>query len=462
MPKRRKHVIGCKGNFLNPIEVPVTRKELIDQWNIFKDYHCKKCFVSFFYQKAGRITEFIYAMRFRNQDLEKGEPIAQLAFIRDDETVMWTEKTSYNYICGYSFDFGKGGLEGYHVPKRCKDDLKYALLPTLYSGLWTSKGVEDRPHPFAFVAKNPKYDLSRFKSESDYKYIPENVWQAISIDPTYYIQYIKRNPLVAEYLGKMGHPEAVRDSRWFKVSKEKFIAMVRYAKKRLPDDRKWSYTNIAYNIKNNSTMSVGEMNTLGKVKNTISWASDKATQNEILHYLKKQRSDLDTYKHYLQMREEQGMSNESHSARFPSNLNAAHARLVMEITQKESAAKDDAMKKAVAGIILISDKYIPLIPKSYADLKAYGKIMDDCLGWEYWVGKIANHESFIFLLGREEEGTAIPYLACEVVQSKTQLTIKQLYRAHNEIASDDEKRYVRKEILPQLTNQLKLMPTRTS
>ncbi len=462
MPKRRHHTIGCKGNILNPIEIPITREDLELEWNHYSQCGQKKAFVSFYYFKNNRLTEYIYAMRFRNADLKKGIPLIQLAFIRDAEQVYWTENTKFSYLCGYGFDFDeKNNMTGYHVPKRCEPYLKYAKLPVLYTGFEDVKGFDKRPHPGTFTARNTKYNLSNVKALPDFKYIPESAWKEIDIDPTYYFDYFKRNPLVAEYLAKMGHPEAVRDRRWFSTTKEKFIAMVRYAQKRLPERATWSYTNIAYNMKRNTNYSTTEIQKLGRVKNSIPWATDRAIQKEVLHYLEKQKSDLETYKHYLQMREELDLGSDSHSARFPSSLGAAHTRLTLEITKKEDTLKDEKMQKAVQGVIITSDCYTPIIPQSFGELKGYGKVMDNCLGWEHWVNKISDHESFIFILGRTEEGTAVPYLACEVVQTKNQLTIKQLYRPHNEIASEDERRYVRTKILPQLETQLKLLPARS-
>ena len=103
-----------------------------------------------------------------------------------------------------------------------------------------------------------------------------------------------------------------------------------------------------------------------------------------------------------------------------------------------------------------SDIYVPEIPKSKAELRYYGEVMDDCLGMGCWARNIIDKKCFIFLLGTKVEETDTPVLACEVRRAKKKLVINQLYLRHNEVPDKETIRYVNTKILPQLENQVLL------
>ena len=455
--RRRKHTIDVKTGAVDWTTIPVTRSDLVAEWYARKNGGYKRCFVS--YLKGS--TEYIYAFRFLKADIAKNEPVAQLAFIRTKDGCYANRKMNYNYLCGYLLDFD-GGLKDFHQPKSKAFELQYAV-PTLMDKLYESDKAKNRPTPtVSFSINKKKYGFGTLAS---LRYIPENAFDKIALDATYYLGYIMKTDntiYIAEMLSKLGHPECLTDSKWFGLDKKNLIQMIRYAQK--AKMTAWNYSTIAYNLKRNppeKAINREEMMDLGRVKNTIKWAKDVSDQKEIMKYLDKQRETLHTYEDYFRMRDELQLDYESHSARYPSNLTRAHQELTLEVERYENAKKEEEERKENAllediadKVAIKSDKYIPLIPKSRADFRYYGKIMDDCLGCDYWAKDVIKGKCFIFLLGEEKNGTTVPYMACEVRRAEKKLTIKQLYLQHNEVPSKSERKYVVAKILPQLEEQV--------
>ncbi len=454
--RRRKHTIDVKTGAVDWTTIPVTNIDLIAEWYARKNGGYKRCFVSF----LRKDTEYIYAFRFLKADIQNKEPVAQLALIRTKDAVYVNRKMNYNYLCGYLMDFD-GGIRDFHQPKSKAFDIKYAI-PTLMDKVFESDKAKNRPTPTVLTSVNKKYGFGTIAS---LKYLPENAFDKISQDATYYLGYIMESEdtiYIAEMLSKLGHPECLTDSRWFGLEKKDLIQMIRYAQK--ANMQTWNYNTIAYNLKRNPPeKAIGreEIMDLGRVKNAIKWAKKVSDQKEIIRYLKKQKETLHTYEDYFRMRDELQLDYESHSARFPSSLTMAHQELTREVERLENAKReeeerqDNATLESIADKVAIkSDKYIPLIPKSKADFRYYGKAMDDCLGCDYWAKDVIQGKCFIFLLGKEKNGAAVPYMACEVRRAKKELIIKQLYLQHNEVPSKSERRYVTNKILPQLEEQV--------
>lgn len=457
--RRRKHEISSVDGALDLTSVPVTKKDLKDEWNARKHSGAKRIFVSFLKEDI----EYIYAFRFLKEDIEKDRPVVQLAFIRTREDVYSNREMNSCYLCGYIMKF-RGCLCDFHQPKSRQFDLQFAI-PTIMQKHYESDKVQHRPRPTCSMSLNAKkYGLRKIEK---LKYIPDEGIEIMEMDPTYYMSYIMKNSetvYIAEILTKLGHPECLRNRSWFNLSKKELVEMVRYAQKAKMEA--WEYNTIKWNLTRISPEKALKRDVIkkfGEVRRNIPWAKTIGGQKEVLAYLDKQDSDLDTYADYFSMRNELGLDSESHSARFPSNLIIAHDRLVKDCLalreQKlEEAEKDENMKlMAICGNVHIeSDRYVPEIPKSKADLRYYGKLMDNCLGNSYWASDIIKKVCFIFLLGTKVEETDTPVLACEVRRAKKRLVIKQLYMKHNEVPDDDTRRYVNTKILPQLENQVLL------
>lgn len=457
--KRREHMIEVRSGAVDLTEVPVTRKELLTEWETRKTMGFKRLFVSFLRDD----TEFIYAFRFLKADLEKNTPVAQLAFIRTSEAVYVSHDMNYNYICGYMPQFA-GRIKDFHIPKSMKPELEYAV-PTIVDRIFESDHMKNRPHPSVLRSVNAKYGL---RSMEIMKYVPDNVISLMEKDPTYYLTYIGKNrdtAAVAEMFGKLGHPECILNKAWFGLTKKELIAMVRYAQRAGFDT--WNYTTIRWNMSRMASPEkavTGEtIRQCGTVKNRIRWATKFEEQKEVVRYLEKQMETLDTYEDYLKLRFELGMDSESHSSRFPSNLTEAHDRLLREQQKLNDAELAEKEKETNSRLALIcgtvrieSDRFTPLIPKSTGDLRTYGKIMDNCLGASWWPEDIVSKKCFIFLLCIEKDGAQIPYLCCEARRGRKKLFLKQIYRRHNDVASKDEERYVKRVILPELENQVLL------
>lgn len=81
--RRRKHEISSVDGALDLTSIPVTMKDLKNEWNARKNSGVKKVFVSFLKEDI----EYIYAFRFLKEDIEKDRPVVQLAFIRTREEV---------------------------------------------------------------------------------------------------------------------------------------------------------------------------------------------------------------------------------------------------------------------------------------------------------------------------------------------------------------------------------------
>lgn len=451
-------MIEVRSGALDPTEIPVTREDILTEWETHKTMGCKRLFVSFLKED----TEFIYALRFLKADIEKNTPVAQLAFIRTSEAVYVSHDMNYNYLCGYMPQFA-GKLKDFHLPKSMKFELQYAI-PTIMDKIFDSQLMKNRPHPNTFHSANAKYGLRAIEI---LKYVPDNVISLMEKDPTYYLTYIGKNrdtAAVAEMFGKLGHPECILNKEWFGLPKKELITMVRYAQRAKFDT--WNYTTIRWNLARmapEKAMDSEAIKGCGTVKNRIRWAKRLEDQKEVIRYLDKQIETLDTYEDYFKLRTELGMDSESHSSRFPSNLTEAHDRLVREQQRLKDEERAEAEKETNSRLAVIcgqvrieSDRYTPIVPKSTTDLRTYGKIMDNCLGAAWWPEDIVSKKCFVFLLCIEKDGAQVPYLCCEARRGKKKLFLKQIYRRHNDVASKDEERYVKKVILPELENQVLL------
>lgn len=451
--KRRKNPISVKTGALDWTSVPVTRKDLVDEWHALKKYNAKRCFSSFL---KGDI-EYIYAFRFLKKDTE---PVAQIAFIRTKDACYVNRKMNFGYMCGYIMNFD-GGVHDFHQPKKKAFELAYAT-PTMMCKVYESNLSKNRVRPSTYTAETSKYGLKTIKA---LRYLPDNALSEIKHDPTYYLAYImesENNIYVAEMLSKLGHPECLTDRNWFSLDKKELIAMVRYAQK--AGMRKWKYGVISWNMKNNAPEKAYDYNDikkLGVVKNTIKWATSVSEQREVLRYLERQNETLDTYYDYFHMRDELKLPYESHSARYPSNLTRAHDELAKEFENMKDiwlAKKEkvpNAKLKAIADKVNVdSKKYIVLVPKSKGDFRYYGKVMDDCLGMPLWSENVIEKKCFVFLLATKENDTVTPYMVCEVRRPNKKLMVKQLYLRHNKQPTASERRYVTGHILPQLEGQI--------
>lgn len=457
--RRRKHAINSVDGALDLTSVPVTMKDLKDEWNARKNSGAKKVFVSFLKNDI----EYIYAFRFLKTDIEKDRPVAQLAFIRTREEVYSNREMNSCYLCGYIMKF-RGSLCDFHQPKSKQFDLQFAM-PTIMQEHYESDKVQHRPRPACSMSLNTKkYGLRKIER---LKYVPDEGIEIMEMDPTYYMSYIMKNSetvYIAEILTKLGHPECLRNRSWFNLSKKELVEMVRYAQKAKMEA--WEYNTIKWNLTRISPEKALKRDVIkkfGEVRRHIPWAKTMSDQKEVLTYLEKQHEFISTYEDYFSMRKELGIESESHSARYPSNLTVAHDRLVKECMalrehNREEAEKEDNMKMmAICGNVHIeSDRYVPEIPKSKAELRYYGEVMDDCLGMGCWARNIIDKKCFIFLLGKKAEDEDTPVLACEVRRAKKKLVINQLYMRHNEVPDDDTRRYVNTKILPQLENQVLL------
>lgn len=190
---------------------------------------------------------------------------------------------------------------------------------------------------------------------------------------------------------------------------------------------------------------------------------------EIYRYLRKQSPCesivqdylIAEYVRYLRYRNELGLSNESHSARFPSDIQKAYeniSNLVEEKKKRERAEKIEALKnmnreylESLSNLTVKDEHYSVVNPVTDEDFKELGDIFENCVGTMGYYEKQLKGRCAIFAIRKDGE-----YYAClEVGRRKNgKPMIEQLYTKRNQPCDKITRRFVNREIVPKINFSL--------
>lgn len=364
----------------------------------------------------------------------------------DCGNICYVKDIKYTMIAGYSVGWYAEGLQKYEYWYESKN--------------WDY--ANDRYFNINAIIVNPELALKLEK----YKY--SAVLQYNYIDKLKYLRFYEKYPQT-EYLVKLGlTPYCLSKMLVKKLIKDKSF-------------RKWL-------IKNKDELALNRYNipslfqaykTNKPIKYTQSLLTFKRDlkrdeQNKkivnlfncienLFNYLEKQKTDIQSYKDYLNACENLELNMSDSKNYMPHNFKHWHDVRINEFHSKLAKIDEEKRKELYNNFKTISNKYeklqrqlkdgyITLIAHSPNDLINEGEILHHCVGKMGYDQKFAREESLIFFI-RLKEQPEIPLATLEY-DLKTH-KILQCYGGHDSKPSDELMEYVTKIWLPYANRKIK-------
>lgn len=444
------------------------RKNILDdEWRqlINKPYRSKRTNISYLQKTGTGVYELIYTFRHLVADIRKNNPVYQLMMVRSYETIEINSTLKACYGCGYTQEIQGRAMD--YLGTDEKDESRMILSFVMPSR------VSFRNHPFTIYTRREEYSIKALKQwYPSLKYVPDQAFDSVSDDITYFLPKLLQHPVMAEMLGKM-NPQMLRCENWLLLDSDKAKARqyLRYSQE--IDDSSYSLVsfNISHQIPSNKALKVDEMNIVGRYMKRKKMSFDDSM--ELLKYFRRQQAKdnygslktiADEYDDYLKGRKDLGMSSESHSAMFPSSLRVAHHSVMEQLRVKEDRKKEEERRKQDAKLDAMMKELptecgnsILMYPHSNKEMVDFGTRMDNCIGRMYTASGIISNDFFIFLIGRMgKDGNPEPYLACELIRNDGRMEVHQLYRKSNKEPSEEERKFVDDQIVPMLEKRVLL------
>lgn len=198
-------------------------------------------------------------------------------------------------------------------------------------------------------------------------------------------------------------------------------------------------------------------------KNTISHVIPKSEAVTLLHYIKKQGTNLSTYADYIKACEYLGLNTKLPKNRFPHDFKHWHDIRTDQYATKKAEEDKEKRKELYAKFAAVAEKYLALqgvnnkeyavfIARSPADLIREGESLHHCVGRMNYDQRFVREESLIFFVRHVAEPDT-PFVTVEY--SLSQKKVLQCYGDTDTKPDDSVLHYVNKVWLPHANRQLK-------
>ena len=400
------------------------------------DPNMKRGFIGFLRKLGEDWIEYIYAYRCTKED--KGIPKTELAVYRcmsDLKHEYVSSRLSFNYMSGYSYMFdGKPSISNFY------DTGGFVSL--------CFERCEGRVHIFA---RHSNYDEA-LGNDGLFRYIDVQEFHDVFWeDITRGIDFMVKFPDRVEFIfNRLKQPKLAHNPQWLKMKREDASRLFQYHRETdgslsLTDLRTLRW-NIKRGISPKKALSGADINVYGYLRKSLGGYTHEQLM-EVLEYIGRDETRAHQYTAYLRNRTTLGLSNESHSARFPRDLYHAFIESTDEIEKiRDMERKKEELKAAkyikarlerLGAVAVSDDGYSALIPTTKQEFVAYGNTMDNCVGRLNYFEKQNEGRCLIFEIFRKDE----PFACLELVPDKDRKPeIRQLYLKHNAEADDDTRK----------------------
>lgn len=164
----------------------------------------------------------------------------------------------------------------------------------------------------------------------------------------------------------------------------------------------------------------------------------------LFRYLLEQKVEPSEYLDFIKNRESIGLSNADKSALTPRDLHEAMKAVAEKLSEKENKELDLKIKDTLVKLDITNKEYQIVQPKTTYDLVDLGNRYHNCIGWHHYDRRIAKKECLIFEIKKENKD-----FACVEIDKDG---IVQLRGYDNQSCDDSARVFVKRYLLPQLTN----------
>ena len=365
----------------------------------------------------------------------KNQRKTELAYAVKNGVKFISNKLYYTYLSGYRYYFK--GMKKRHTYQFTSYDEEQPLMYTATDNE-CNIGLADWIHRDRYL-KNQCLNDKKLK-HIEFEAI-ENFWDVA--DVVRFLKNVCEHPAECEILTKQGYGQYIVNDCIFKGDKKKWIEKLKLLKKYGISKLDWTLLNfnLTYNkrgdIKNISYSDIKTLKAILKATN-----QGESFARYLVRYVSEQGSTLFEYYEFIKRRKKFNMTITERSAILPRNLNEEAKSLIELELEWNHRSIDERLKSTIVDLTIKSDTYTVYQPKETSDFIRIGEELSNCVGWNHYNEKVAKKDCLIFEIIKDK----MPYACLEVDGHG----IQQLYLKKNQVCDAETRKFVLKQIVPQV------------